>query len=439
MAALSSLLREIVMPAEFRWKTRYSVLTVLFMTWIVSFIDRTAMAVAIPYIAVDFKLTPLAMGGVMSAFFAGYSIAQIPGGILADRFGLRKVSALAIGWWSVFTALTGMVGSLFHMLVVRVIFGLGEGLFPGCSFKGISVWFPQRERSTANAIMLASNYLGPAITPLVVVAIMAAWGWRATFFVLFIPGLIIVSCLWVYLRDRPADNPKLSPEELVEIEGDQRSQAQAAGKKLTIAEALKERTVWQCFLVLFFYDLTVKGFSAWLPSYLVKARGFNMLHMGIAASLPYFAGTLCCVLGGWVSDRFFPKRRRIPIVATQLLSALFLYLTCTTKVIVLVVVYQTLTGACLAFFLSTFWALPMNTIPKSVMGTAGGFINMAGQIAAVVSPLVIGYLVQISKGGFYSAFMFQIGAVLVSVAIVFTLKEQTGEGKRGELSVVSKA
>lgn len=325
------------------------------------------------------------------------------------------------------------------MLVVRVIFGLGEGLFPGCSFKGISVWFPQRERSTANAIMLASNYFGPAITPLIVVAIMSVWGWRATFFTLFIPGIVMVILLWGYLRDRPSDNPKLSPEELTEIEGNDRSQVRATGKKLKISEVMRERTVWQCFLVLFFYDLTVKGFSAWLPSYLVKARGFNMLHMGMAASLPYLAGTLCCILGGWVSDRFFPTRRRVPIVATQLLSALFLYLTCTTKVIALMVVYQTLTGACLAFFLSAFWALPMNTIPKTVMGTAGGVINMAGQIAAVVSPLAIGYLVQISKGGFYSAFMFQIIAVLVSVVIVFTLKEQKATDKEQELSLTSKA
>jgi sugar phosphate permease len=253
---------------------------------------------------------------------------------------------------------------------------------------------------------------------------MASWGWRATFCILFIPGIITAGLLWLYLRDRPADNNKLSPQELLEIEGNDRTQVQSASKKLTIEQVMQERTVWQCFLVLFFYDLTVKGFSAWLPSYLVKARGFNMLHMGMAASLPYFAGTLCCILGGWISDKFFSNHRRVPIVATQLLSALFLYLTCTTNVIGLLVIYQTLTGACLAFFLSTFWTLPMNTIPKAVMGTAGGFINMAGQIAAVVSPLAIGYLVQISKGGFYSAFMFLIGAVLVSTAIVFTLKEQ---------------
>jgi MFS family permease len=112
-------------------------------------------------------------------------------------------------------------------------------------------------------------------------------------------------------------------------------------------------------------------------------------------------------------------------VAAQLLSALLLYLTCTTKVIALMVVYQTLTGACLAFFLSAFWALPLTIVPKSVMGTAGAFINMAGQIAAVVSPMAIGFLVQISGGGFYSAFTFLIGAALVSSAIVFTLKEKT--------------
>jgi MFS family permease len=111
------------------------VVVILFLTWVVSYMDRMVMSVAIPYIAKDFNLSPVAMGGVMSAFFAGYALCQIPGGLLADRFGARRLMVTALVWWSAFTAITGAVGSLTSMLVVRVFFGIGEGLFPGGSFK----------------------------------------------------------------------------------------------------------------------------------------------------------------------------------------------------------------------------------------------------------------------------------------------------------------
>ena len=416
-----------------KWKARYTVLSVLFTTWLVMFMDRMMMSVAIPYIAIDFNLSPLAMGGVMSAFFAGYTIAQIPGGMLGDRFGIRWVAAIAVAWWSVFASATGLVSSVLQMLVVRTVVGLGEGLFPGCSFKGISMWFPPRERATANAVMLASNSVGPAITPLFAVALMLVWGWRVVYRSLFVPGILVLILLWRYVPDKPSEARRISPEELKEIEGGASSSDKPAEKKTTMSEIMKERTVWQCFFILLFFDMTLWGFMTWLPSYLVKARGFKMMQMGIAASLPFIAGTIGCILGGWVSDKFFRDRRKIPIIATQLMSALFLYLTFTTKVIFLMVVWQTLAGACIKFFVGAFWALPMNTVPKTVMGTAGGFLNLAAQTAALLAPLIIGFLVETSKGGFESTFMFLIGAALISCVLVFTLKSKKPEEAGAEL------
>lgn len=415
------------MVSQFKWKARYTVLAILFVTWIVSFMDRMVMSVAIPYIAKDFHLTPVAMGVVMSAFFAGYSISQIPGGILADRFGIRKITTFAYIWWTGFTAITGAAANLIQMMIVRVIFGLGEGLYPACSFKSISVWFPQHERATANAVMLASNSLGMAITPLVVVAIMAAWGWRSVFYALCIPGIVVLFFVWMYVTDKPSDSKRVSAEELIEIEGKKTTQVQAVENKVSIGTIMKEASVWQCFFILLAFDITLWGFASWLPSYLVKVRGFKMIDMGIVASLPFFAGMIGCVLGGWISDKFFSEQRRIPIIATQLLSALFLYLTITTKSTVLMVIYQTLAGAFIKFFISAFWALPMNFIPKHVMGTAGGFINMAGQIAAFISPLAMGYLIQRAGGNFTPSFVFIIGAALVSCLIVLTLKDQQNQ------------
>lgn len=413
------------MRSTFRWKARHSVLSVLFVAWIVAFLDRMAIAVAMPYISADFHLSPLQSGLLLSAFFASYALSHIPGGLLADLFGVRRVATFAMLWWSAFTAITGAATSLGLMAIARFIFGLGEGVFPACAFKTISIWFPKRERATANALMIASNPLGVALSPLVVVAIMSVWGWRAVFFSLFLPGIIIALSFWLFVPDDPAKSRRVSAEELAEINADEAGVDQTLSLKPTFREIAGQPNIIRYFLISFCAGTALWGFTTWLPSYLVKARGFSMVEMGVAASLPFFAGTAGCVLGGWMSDRFFSADRRIPVIATQLVSASLLYLVLTVKSVTALIICQTLTGFCLTFFNTAFWALPMNTVPKRLMGVTSGFINMAAQIAAFISPILIGYLIGADGGRFDHVFILLIASALASAAIAVTLKRDS--------------
>ena len=149
-----------------------------------------------------------------------------------------------------------------------------------------------------------------------------------------------------------------------------------------------------------------------------------MLFRSAAASLPFFAGAIGSIVGGSVSDRYFSSNRRIPILATQLVSALLLYLTFTASSVTTLLLCQTLAGFCLMFFFPAFWALPMNTVPKELMGVASGFINMAGQVAAFITPVSIGYLVGAAGGTFDMTFMLLIVCVLASCAIALTLPDK---------------
>lgn len=417
-----------------RWRARHTVLSVLFVTWLVAFMDRTVMSVAIPYISKDFDLTPWQSGLVLSAFFASYSISQIPGGLLADMFGVRRVAVVAMVWWSAFTALTGAASGFVSMLIVRAVFGLGEGVYPACAFKTVAVWFPKRERATANAIKMAAGPLGAALAPLVVVGIMSVWGWRHVFYVLFIPGILITALFWSFVTDRPSDNPRVSAEELAEIEEGEQVDAGNAGaavaSKPPLRSIVAEPDVVKYFVALFAFDIAYWGFTSWLPTYLVKARHFSMAQMGVAASVPFLAGTLGAVLGGWISDRFFTRSRKTPIVAMQLLSALLLYLSYEAQSTFVLVACQTLAVFCLSFFFSCFWALPMTTISKEAMGVASGFINTAGQLAAFLSPLLIGYLVGVSDGGFGLTFALLVASLLASCAVVLTIPNRAARALR---------
>lgn len=410
------------MAEGFRWQRRHTVLAILFATWIISFVDRIAISVAIPYIAEDYGLSPVAMGVVLSAFFGGYSLMQIPGGLLADRFGVRKVASLAMIFWSVMTAVTGAATNLTQMVAARFLFGLGEGLFPACAFKSIAVWFPREERARANAIMLASNSVGAAIAPLIAVAIISVWGWQGVFYALAVPGFLMVAIFWRFVRDSPDDlNPQASAAgpnstETAAVDSDV--------KKPGMLSALKEPNVATYFLILLSFNITLWGFTTWLPTYLVQARGFSMVQMGVAASLPFVAGSFGGIVGAWLSDRYFADNRRVPIMGAQLITALLLYLTYTSTSSAALLVWQTLAGFSIKFFIGVFWALPMNTVTEKSMGVASGFINMGGQIAAFISPLIIGYLIHLAGGGFGLTFALLIGAPLVSFAIVLVLPKK---------------
>lgn len=408
---------DVMIPA----KARHIVLAILFITWITSELDRMAMSVALPYIATSFRLSSVESGILLSAFFGGYSISQIPGGFLADKYGVRRIATIAMLWWSGFTAITGAAANLTQLLIARFVFGLGEGIFPACAFKTIAVWFPTRERATANAIMLASNPLGLALCPLAVVGIMSHWGWRTVFYGLLFPGVIISLLFWLIVSDKPSTSALVSREELADIEGGNTASTKDSHRSVDISKVISQPNIWRYFFVLFTFDIAFWGFTAWLPTYLVKTRGLSMIQMGIVASLPYFAGTIGGIVGGVISDRYFYNNRRLLIVITELIAALLLYFTSTATSVRVLVACQTMAGFFLLLFFSAFWALPMNTVPKSLMGVASGFLNMAGQIAAFIAPVSFGYLVELGNGSFHSTFLFLIGLLLVSCVIALTI------------------
>ena len=155
-----------------------TVYALIWIGWMMSFLDRMVMSLSLPFIGRDMHLDATSQGAIISAFFFGYALCQIPGGLLADRFGARKVMSIGIAWWSVFTTCTGLVGSYPIMLVLRGFFGVGEGCFPGASWKTIATYFPPKERATATAVQSTVNTLGPALASLVAAGIIASFGWR---------------------------------------------------------------------------------------------------------------------------------------------------------------------------------------------------------------------------------------------------------------------
>lgn len=408
---------------NFRWKPRHTVLLILGITWVATYLERTVMSVAMPYISAEYHLSPLHAGIVLGMFYAGYAVFQVPGGLLADLFGVRIVATMSILWRATFVALTAAASTLAQFVGVRVLFGLGDGVFPACAFKTIATWFPPHERTRANALMLAVMPLGTALAPLAMIPVISLWGWRAAFFALLLPGVLTAALFWIFVKNRPPVDRNDDATAMLPAEKGEAAPVEEKLSKAEVRNVLLRPDVLKYFLVVLTYDTAYWGYWSWLPSYLVNARGLSLTQMGIAASLPSFGGVAGCLVGGWISDKFFSRHRRFPIIVGQLISALLLYLTFTSDTAVKLVIFQTIGGFFLEAFFSTFWALPMTTVSGRLMGVTSGFINMAGQIAAFGAPIVIGFLVAAAGGGYGLTFAFLIGAILLSSLVVLTVSE----------------
>lgn len=413
---------------HFGWKVRYTVLSILWVSWLFSFLDRMVVSVALPFIGEEFQLDAASQGIILSAFFAGYALFQIPGGLLADKFGPKRPMAFAIAWWSVFTSLTGMVFSYPILLACRFVFGVGEGCFPGSSWKTIATYFPSRERATATAIQASVNTLGPAFASLVAASAIAAFGWRTVFIGLGIPGLLISLIILLYIKDDPLHHPHMTAEELRELDNIPVDSSVKSKPNIQFKQFLQTRILWQMIVIWFFFDITFWGFVSWLPSYLMKVRGFSIIKTGILGSLPFFVGTIGMLAGGYLSDRLKGSRKWL-FIPNTLIAAAFLYLTYSVTSAEWAVVFQCASALFMFLAFAAFWGLVIDYIPPEIMGASSGTVNFGGQVAGFISPFVMGYLIDINQGSFGLAFVFLIAAAVVSALVALTVNNKTVESR----------
>jgi sugar phosphate permease len=387
-------------------QNKFFILFLLFAGWIVAYLDRMVMSVALTSIGTDLQLSAASLGVVLSSFFAGYALMQIPGGWLADKYGSKKIMVIALVMWSLFTIVTGFAWSLTSMLIIRFLFGVGESGFPAASSKAIAEYFPQSERAKAQSAMLSSNAFGAALAPLFAAPMMLWLGWRNMFYLIGVVGFVFVILYWALLR-KPVQQGQ--------------SEEKKSVKEMSTKDLLRMPTMWKLVIAWFGLDVVLWGFASWLPSYLLKVRHLDLLHAGFVASLPFFAGGIAMLLTGWVVDRFFLGREKYVAMVVVVLGALFLYLMFTTPSLGLAVVFQILSAFFLYAGFAGIWALPLKVLPTEVMGSAAGMINFGGQAAGFVSPMVMGFLITAFNGSYNAAFWFLVLSALISVVACMTL------------------
>ncbi len=403
-------------------KKRWLVLGVSWIVFFVAFLDRVNLSVAMPLISKEFSLSPEQVGYLFSAFFISYTVFQIPGGYLSDKVGPKKVLLVALVWWSIMTMATGVARTFSQFFIVRVLFGIGEGLQPPCAFKLNSNWFPNQERATANAIFTSACSFGPAIAPSIAVAIIGLWGWHELFYIFGALGFVIMPLLYFFVKNSPEEDPDISKEELEYIKSGQTEIVTQTtdSEEVGLMSVLKNRNIVLLALTYFGFMCAFFGLLSWLPSYFVKARGFELVKMGIFSGLPFLALGIAQPFGGWLSDKVFKGKRKIQAMVVNLAAGPVLYGVVVAPTETVAMALLVCTGFLVGMAFGPLWAMPMESVKRSYVGMATGVMNAGGSIGGILSPIIIGYLVGMS--GYNAAFVFMGGALVFTALVVSMVK-----------------
>jgi sugar phosphate permease len=406
---------------KYQSENKYVVFFFLYIGFCISYIDRSAIGLALPSISKDFALAPTQMGVVISAFFIGYSIMQIPGGWLADHFGSKTVICIALTLWSIFTFTTGHASTLAGLLFLRFVFGLCEGPYAGSCYRAIAEYFPRELRPAFTTGILSSNYIGSAIAPIIIVPLILWFGWRGMFQALGCIGLVYVFFYAFFVKQvKPAEEEKAG--------------AKKGSKKEYFLKLLHFSIIWKLVVCAFCISCINKGLDAWMPTYLIAERGINLKAVGYVTPIPFMASFLSTAVCGWIMNKYFDRVEQYMIGICAVMTAVFLYLMYNAETLFWVVVFQCGVYFFKACILGSAVAIVLKIVTGSIAGSASTLVNMGGQVAGFISPVIMGYLVSAFNGSFNAVFYYLIAAAAlcaVSALLIPKRKEamlDLGEG-----------
>lgn len=399
----------------------------LFLLSTVAFLDRTNISIAGVSIAQEYGLSQVQLGWVFSAFLIGYAGFQIPGGWLAGRLGPRRVLTWAVLWWGVFTVLTASVPSsasnaLLILILVRLGLGVGESVVYPAANQFVARWVPMQERGKANGWIFAGVGAGSGLTPPLLTAIIANYGWRASFWFCAFLGVVIGLVWYVAARDRPEDHPRVQRAELDQIREGITIAATATRPPVPWRRIFSNREVWALTLSYFTFGYVVWIFFSWFFIYLSEVRGLNLKTSAVYSMLPFMAMTICCLCGGVINDalarRFGLRVGRCGLgVVSLLLTAVFLIFGAMAQSPIVASIV--LAGGAGAIYLSqsSFWSVTAD-FAGAHTGVVSGVMNMGCQVGGAITASLTPWIA--AQFGWTAAFMVAAAlAVLGAIAWLF--------------------
>lgn len=423
-------------------RVRFTILAAVFVNVVINYMDRSNISVAAPFISDEFNLSSVQLGLIFSAFGWTYAALQIPGGILADRFGPRIVYTFTLIIWSIVTLLQGFAKGFAGLFGLRMAIGVFEAPSYPTNNRIVTTWFPENERASAIAVYTSGQFIGLAFLAPALTALEHYAGWRGLFMITGLVG-IVWGIIWYFFYRDPAEHSGANKAELNYIEeGGGLINKKDTGDKINdvpkfqwsnLKEVFIHRKLWGIYFGQFAIGGTLWFFLTWFPTYLVKYRGLNFLQSGYLASAPFLAAFAGLLLSGFLSDYMVRKNvsldvaRKAPVIAGLLLSMSIVganYVNSPGLIIFFM---------CVSFFgnglASITWIFVSTLAPKQLIGLTGGVFNFIGNLSGIIVPIAIGYL---ARGGHFEPALIFVACLGLAGALSYIFL--VGKVERIEIS-----
>ena len=393
-----------VLHTQMSASKRNFIFSLLFLAWLVDSLTLFGMNVAIIPISKELHLTQTQSGLVISSFWLSSALMTLLAGWASDKFGSRKIIVIAVFMISLFSLLTGMIGSFMAILAIRFILGLGDGGLPTGSGVAITEIFKKDVRARAKSMLLAAQLIGGVLALYLAGLIADTWGWRTMFYIIGGVGLIVTLLLFKFYNP-----PKLIKQQVAETSN---------GRPMK--ELYKSSFLWM-LVVMYFCSSTVHwGFSSWLPSYLEQTRNLNLREVGSLAMIPQACGLIAAIITGFLIDKGLAGKEKIIVLIGAIVSGLCLYMMFNASSIQLAISFQSIFSIGDSAISMAILAIPLKYVSQKIIGSFLGMMYFASGMAGFIAPTAMGALIDGFGGSFQAAFFFLIGAlVIVVICAVF--------------------
>jgi MFS family permease len=413
-------------PISIRW---LRIIPVALIMYTIAFIDRTNISLALPWISKDLHLDPPQAGTVAGIFFWGYFVLQIPGGHLAKHWSAKKFISILLVAWAFFAVGCGLARTYHELLLMRLLLGVAEsGVYPATLIL-LSHWFTRSERARANALWLLCLPGALIVSSPASGWILDHWSWRV---MLVAEGSLpfLWLAIWLaFIQDHPRDATWLPEAErgpLVEMLR-QESSALDGSERVPYLRALFQPQVFLLAAVYFCFVSGQMGLLFWLPSAMGTFRRLSSLSTGILYTIPFIAGAVSLLLISRHSDRV--HERRLHAAGAMLFGGCCILLAVATIPHSLSIAFAliVLSGVGAYGPMGAFWAIPTETLPPAIVGSAMGLVNAIGNLGAYFAPLIVGYLNK-RTGTFLAGFTYLGAITLVGAGLAAMLRTAPKNG-----------
>ncbi|WP_342167352.1 MFS transporter [Methylobacterium sp. SD21] len=426
---------------------RWVVMGLIFIVYTLAAADRANIGIVLPFVKKEFAMTNTEAGAVVSLFFVGYAVMQIPAGLLVKRLGTRIVFPIFMILTSLFTGLMGTTGSALAMKLNRLALGVAEAPLPVTMLSTMNRWFPAQEKGTAVGLFLAAAKFGPVIVPPLGALIIATLGWQYVFFICALPGLVF-AVLWYFLVvDEPARSRFVSPAEAAHIGSglpatparrtpatptsfgtprftrlDRIIRGRSVRPIATAEETFRSGNIWGLAIGYLMMTGIINVILAWLPTYLTTVKQFSLMNVGFVASAPFIGGVLGNIMGGLFSDRVVGKRRKPTILISTISTVFMMYaLIHAPNEPVTLAFLLFLTGFLLNVGYSSFTVYPAGLTTKDAYPLAVSVVNTGGQAGGALFPFLTGLL--LDAYSWDAVFLFLGASSLLALAVMLLVVE----------------